>query len=119
MDGDLIKSLAIGIAAGLSSAALLPMLFRGKLRFERELVDKIADQKTGHEKELAQFQLRIEERDELIDRQEGTIGKLQSEVQELHRTSAAQNREVIDTIKFLQGLAGLAQQDRRRSGPGE
>lgn len=124
MDNDLIKSIAIGIAAGLSSAALLPMLFKGKLRFEREYVD----QRTYYDKRLAEQSESYEDRirvknerhlevvqlkDREIARLQDGLDDTQKELREQYVVVADLTKQVLSTIHFLQSLAGLAASERR------
>lgn len=107
------QAIAAGIGAMMSSAALLPWIFKGKLRHEREIIDL----ERSHGKEIALHDRMIAERDETIDRLEESLAKSETEVRKLYQTNAEQNKEVIDTVKFLQSLAGLAQSERRRPEP--
>jgi hypothetical protein len=112
MDGEVVKTFAAAVAGGLTSLAMLPMLFKGKLRFDRELTV----QATHYEREIALRDKMIGERDDENDRMLADNAGLRAELKEQSRAMAEQTREVLNAVKMLQSLAGLAAQERRRSG---
>ena len=107
-----VQSIAAGVAAAATSWALLPMLFKGNVVFKRELV---AEQKKCEQIDGLRLQ-QIAERDEENDRLLAANAKLDAELKEQNRAMAEQTREVFNAVRMLQGLAGLAAQERRQSG---
>ena len=127
MDGDLIKSIAIGMAAGLSSAALLPMLFKGKLRFEREYNElrtsydkRILEMITAHDERIRVKNERhievVKLKDEEIERLQDGLQETQRELRDQIGANAEVVKQVFSAVEFLKSLGGLAAKDRRTSG---
>ena len=112
MDDGLVQSIAAGVAAAATSWALLPMLFKGNVVFKRELV---AAEKKCEQIDGLRLQ-QIAERDEENDRLLAANARLESELKEQNRAMAEQTREVFNAVRMLQSMAGLAAQERRRSG---
>lgn len=124
MDTGLIQSIAVGIASGLCSAALLPMLFKGRLRFDREYVA----QAVYYEKRIAEHAADCEEKMitakerhvEIVTLKDKEIGNLQDGLDDTEKELRSQyvvvadlTKQVIATINFLQSLTGLAATERR------
>lgn len=102
MDADLAKTFVAGIAGGISSYTILPMLFKGKLRLEREVVD--------HDKHSTDT---ISDKDKEIARLQDALAEANRELREHYSTRAEETRQLFAAITFLQSLAGLAQTERR------
>ena len=127
MDADLVKTFAAAVAGGLTSLAMLPMLFKGKLRFEREFTqmkerfdDRIKDLTAGYEERIRVENARHvevvrlfeQEKERLQDGWEDT----QRDLREQYNLTAEVTKQLFGAINFLQSLAGLASKDRRQSG---
>ena len=127
MDSDLIKTFAAAVAGGLTSLAMLPMLFKGALLFRREL-DALA---ASHAKIMEALKHEVDERirlkneryTEIVTIKDKEIANLQEsnvENQRLLREQYALNaeltREVFSAVSFLQSMAGLAAKNQRGAG---
>lgn len=102
MDSELAKTFVAGIAGGVSSYTILPMLFKGKLRLEREIVDH-----DKHHDEVAS------DKDREIARLQDALADANRELKEHYSTRAEETRQLFAAITFLQSLAGLAETNRR------
>lgn len=102
MDSELAKTFVAGIAGGVSSYTILPMLFKGKLRLEREIVD--------HD---AHHTIVQADKDKEIARLQDALAEANRELREHYSTRAEETRQLFAAINFLQSLAGLAQTERR------
>jgi low affinity Fe/Cu permease len=113
MDGEVVKTFAAAVAGGITSLAMLPMLFKGKLRFDREFT---ALQTQYEERIRVKNERHIEVvglKNEEIARLQDGWAETQRELRETHALVAEQTKQVFAAIAFLQSLAGLAQKDRR------
>jgi hypothetical protein len=103
MDGDLGKSIIVGISTGMTTLAILPMLFKGQLMFKRE-----SDALKDHCDSIVSL------KDKEIDRLQGGLEDAQHQLKEQYLVNTDLTKQVFSTVQFLQSLAGTASQDRRR-----
>lgn len=115
MVNEFLPSIVAGLVAAGVNVALLPMIFKGKLRHEREyqklessMKERVDDLKATHSDAK-------EEWEEAIERLETSKNKLQDELKEQYRLNAEQDREMRQTISWLKDLSGIAAKDRRES----
>lgn len=125
MNDDILKTFAAAVAGGLTSLSMLPMLFKGKLRFDREYLElrayydkRIADNTTAYEERI---RVKNERHIEVTDLKNQEIRRLQDgfddvqrELRDQHSINTELTKQVFSAITFLQSLAGLAQKDQRR-----
>lgn len=114
-DGDFIKAVVVGISAGVTSLSAVPLLFRGKIRFERELDEIVQNNRSRLDDLERNYAARLLLAEEQSERQERTIERLETELREQYRANAEQSREVLKAVSWLQSLAGLATRERRET----
>lgn len=113
MSPELITGLVSGFTAGGISISTIPLLFNGRIRFEREIIEaKAAAQERALAVEVAN-KAAIAVLAESGERQDRTIEKLESELREQYRINAEQAKELFTAVRYLQTLAGIARSDRR------
>lgn len=113
--GTIVPSVVAGVSAAGMSAALLPMLFKGKLRHEREY--KALEESSAKElRRVEEAAVRaIADRDALIDGLEDSLDKVNAELREQYRAVAVITTETNQTVKWLRDLPGIAARDQRRA----
>jgi hypothetical protein len=112
MDSDLLKAVVAGISSALTTLAVVPLLVKGKIRHERELV---AEQEAAQIKDAIRLE-QIAERDAENDRLLAANAKLDTDYREQMKAMLAQQLEVTNAIKVIEGMSRLAAQERRSSG---
>lgn len=123
----LVPSIVAGIASGLTTLAILPMIFKGKLRHERELTEKEKD----HEKTIAainhevgeRIRLKNERHVEVVQIKDDEIERLQDALETSQRESKDKDgiiieltKQVLQAVNVLHSLGTLAAQERRTRG---
>jgi hypothetical protein len=104
MDATLATAIISGVTAALASYSLAPLLFKGdKIVLAREL---------KRERELgSDTRKRLEAEN---DRLRHDLATTQAELKQQFQAQAELAQQVFDATRFLQGLANLAAQERRR-----
>lgn len=120
----LVPSIVAGIASGLTTLAILPMLFKGKLRHEREILEKEKTHKAAldaliHETN-ERIRLKNERHIEVVQIKDDEIERLQDTLETSQRESKDKDgliieltKQVLNAINVLNSIGGLAAKERR------
>jgi hypothetical protein len=112
VDSDLLKAVVAGISSAITTLAVVPLLVKGKIRHERELVAA-----QGEAARLDKIRLeQIAERDEQIERMLAAAQRYETESREQIRVSIESNRELLNAVKVVENMSKLAANERRSSG---
>lgn len=110
-----LQTVIAGAIGGGVSLATLPMLFKGQIRFEREMSAAIKaseDAKTTAETLHAR---EVERLEAIADRLENELRETKDQLREQFRVNSDQAKEVMNALALIRGIAEIAASERRRS----
>lgn len=115
MSPEVVTGIVSGLTAGGITVSTIPLIFRGGLRFERELISERAAAAANLAAVEAGYKAQIAALSESGEKLERTLERVEAELREQYRINADQSKELFSAVRALQNLAGLAARDRRGS----
>lgn len=114
MESNIVAAVVAGLTAAGANAALLPMVFKGKLRHDREYLKLENDSKDRLAELKSTYEESRKEHEDTIDKLEAAKDRLEQELREQYKLNVEQDREMRETINWLRDMAGIAARDQRR-----